>query len=102
MFARRIAFTLIIAFACACGGKSEPAANENRYAMTATIVSRDPAENTVTMDNKEIPGFMEAMRMDYRVRDAKVNALPPNGTAVTASLHERDGNYWITDVRPLK
>lgn len=70
--------------------------------MTATIVSRDTSQNVVTMDNKNIPGVMEAMRMDYRVSDAKVNALPPNGSPVTATLHERDGDYWVSNVRPAK
>jgi len=82
--------------------KSTPAAKENQYPMTATIVSRDPAQNIVTLDNKEMPGVMEAMRMDYSVRGAKVAALPPNGTPVTAKLHEQDGSYWVTDVRPQK
>jgi len=70
--------------------------------MTATIVSRDPAQNTVNLDNKEIPGVMEAMKMDYELRGAKVIALPPDGTPVTATLHERDGRYWISDVRARK
>ena len=54
--------------------------------MTATIVA----------------DVMDAMRMDYRVGDAKVNALPPNGTPVNATLHERDGDYWVTGVRAVK
>jgi hypothetical protein len=69
--------------------------------MTATIVSRDPAQNVVTLDNKEVPDVMEAMRMDYALRGAKVDALPPNGTPVGVKLHESDGRYWITDVRPV-
>ena len=87
--------------ATACGEKS-PQAPEHRYQMTATMVSRDPAQNVVTLDSKEIPGVMEAMRMDYNVHDAKVATLPPNGAAVTATLHEQDGNYWVTDVRSTK
>jgi len=102
MITRRIAWSLVVLFACACGGTSEPKASENRYPMTATIVARDQAQNTVTLDNKDIPGVMEAMRMDYQVREAKVNSLPPNGAAVVATLHERDGVYWITDVRVVK
>jgi Cu/Ag efflux protein CusF len=94
-----LALTAILISACA---KPTPAAKENQYPMTATIVSRDPAQNSVTLDNKEVPGVMEAMRMDYAVRDAKVNALPPNGTPVSATLHEKDGSYWITGVRPQK
>ena len=82
--------------------KTEPPPKENVYAMTATIVSRDPAENTVNLDNKEVPGVMEAMRMDYTVRNAKVAALPPDGTAVEVKLHESDGRYWVTDVKPIR
>ena len=70
--------------------------------MTATIVSRDPGANTVNLDNKEIPGVMEAMKMDYALRGAKASALPPDGTAVSATLHERDGQYWVTDVKTSK
>ncbi|PYQ52196.1 MAG: hypothetical protein DMF59_05500 [Acidobacteria bacterium] len=69
--------------------------------MTATIVSRDRAQNVVNLDNKEIPGVMEAMKMDYELRGTKVDSLPPDGTAVDVKLHERDGRYWVTDVRPL-
>jgi len=56
----------------------------------------------VNLDNKEIPGVMEAMKMNYELRGAKVIALPPDGTPVTATLHERDGRYWISDVRARK
>jgi hypothetical protein len=69
--------------------------------MTGTIVSRDPAQNVVTLDNKDVPGVMQAMRMDYALRGAKVGALPPNGTPVDVKLHESDGRYWITDVKPV-
>ena len=99
-FRVRAVLAVIVILISACSKSAPP--KENRYPMTATVVSRDPAQNLVTMDNKEIPGFMEPMRMDYAVRDAKVSALPPNGTPVTATLHEQDGNYWVTDVRPQK
>ena len=69
--------------------------------MTATIVARDPSQNLVSLDSKEIPGVMEAMRMDYSLRGAKVDALPPDGTPVDVKLHEQDGRYWITDVKPV-
>ena len=100
MTAHRLASILLLVAICAC--RSEPPSKENTYPMTATIVSRDPAQNTVNLDNKEIPGVMEAMKMDYELRGAKVNALPPDGTPVTATLHERDGRYWISDVRARK
>ncbi|HEX9493396.1 MAG TPA: copper-binding protein [Thermoanaerobaculia bacterium] len=91
--------TLACLIAGACNAKHPPAAKENTYPMTATIVTRDPAQNTVNLDNKEVPGVMEAMKMDYPVRGAKVESLPPDGTPVDVTLHEQDGRYWVTDVR---
>ena len=93
-----LAVSIVLLSACS---KSTPP-KETVYPMTATVVSRDPAQNSVTLDNKDIPGVMESMRMDYAVRDARVAALPPNGTPVTLKLHEQDGNYWVTDIRPAK
>jgi Cu/Ag efflux protein CusF len=98
---RRVVLTILLLLVAACPAKREPAAKENVYAMTGTIVSRDPAQNLINLDHKEIPGVMEAMRMDYPVRGAKVSSLPPDGSAVEAKLHEQDGRYWITDVRPV-
>jgi hypothetical protein len=96
----RITAILIIAFAVGCRAK-EPAAKEKTYAMTATIVSRDAAQNTVNLDNKEVPGVMEPMKMDYSLRGAKVDSLPADGAAVNATLHEQDGRFWVTDVKPI-
>ncbi len=72
---------------------------EQTYPMTATIVSRNPAKNMINLDNKEVPGKMMAMKMEYEVRGAKVDALPPDGTPVEVTMHDRDGAYYVTDVR---
>jgi hypothetical protein len=87
----------------ACSKQSQPAAtNEKTYPMTATIISRDPAKNTLNLDNKEVPGEMMAMKMDYQVRGAKVGSLPPDGTPVVVTMHDRNGAYYITDVKAKK
>ncbi len=91
---------LIIAFLLlsACGKKDAPAP-EKTYPMTATIVSREARGNTLNLDNDDVPGVMAPMKMDYQVRGVKVDTLPPNGTRVNVTLHERDGEYWVTDIR---
>lgn len=96
---KRLWIALAIATMLVSCSKKEP---EKTYPMTATIVSRDVRGNTVNLDNKEIPGVMEAMKMDYALRGAKVESLPPDGTPVTATLHEQDSQYWVTDVKPKK
>jgi Cu/Ag efflux protein CusF len=77
-------------------------AKEKTYPMTATIVSRDPARNTVNLDNKEVPGEMAAMKMDYELRGAKVTELPPDGTPVEVTVHDVNGKYYITEVKAKK
>src|SRR6059058_4327568 len=94
---------LLILIGIACSKRSQPAATiERTYPMTATIISRDPAKNTVNLDNKEVPGQMAAMRMDYELRGAKVAQLPPDGTPVEVTVHDTDGSYYVTDVKPRK
>ena len=89
--------------AIACSKPSKPAkGNEKTYPMTATIVSRDPARNTVNLDNREVPGKMAAMKMDYELRGAKVTGLPPDGTPVEVTVHDANGSYYVTDVKAKK
>ena len=74
-------------------------AAEKTYAMTATIISRDPAKNTVNLDNKEVPGEMGAMKMDYELHGAKVDSLPADGSAVIVTVHDQNGKTFISDVK---
>jgi hypothetical protein len=78
------------------------ATSEVTYAMTATIISRDPANNTLNLDNKEVRGKMMAMKMEYPVRGANVDALPRDGSVVVVTMHDRNGKYYVTDVKSVK
>jgi len=102
---KTLTFTLILALACgktkiSNADKPLSVAGEKTYALAGKIVGRDVSENALTIDHEAIPGFMEAMTMDYIVRGAKVDALPPNGTTITATLHVTDDKeIWITGLR---
>lgn len=78
---------------------SEP--GEKLYTVRGTILSRDAAENSLRLDHEAIPGFMEAMTMDYKVRGAEVAALPADKSRIEARLHVTDRAYWITDVKRI-
>ena len=73
---------------------------EKTHQMNGVVVSRDPANNTVNIDNEDVPGVMAPMKMDYELRGAGVDSLPPDGSRVTMTLHEQNGTYWVTDVKP--
>src|SRR5438105_10988346 len=103
---RLMILTLFALTIVACSKETQTstptASKEKTYEMTATIVSRDPAKNTVNLDNKEVPGEMAAMKMDYELRGAKVASIPPDGTPVVVTVHDVNGSYYITDVKPQK
>ena len=78
---------------------SEP--GEKLYTVRGVILSRNAAANTLDLDHETIPGFMEAMRMDYSVRGAKVDELPADKNRIEARLHVTERSYWITDVKKI-
>src|SRR6266550_2705063 len=98
---KRVLITTLIALVivgCWKTQTSTPAVSkETTFPMTATIVSRDPAKNTVNLDNVEVPGKMAAMKMDYELRGAKVAELPADGTPVEVTVHDTNGSYYVTD-----
>jgi Copper binding periplasmic protein CusF len=103
---RAVLLTLLIALV-ACGGDeeapkplSEP--GEKVYPMRAVILSRTADYNSLRIDHEPIPGFMEAMIMDYTVRGADVATLPADKTRIEAKLHVTDHAYWLTDVKALQ
>ncbi|HEX8171793.1 MAG TPA: copper-binding protein [Thermoanaerobaculia bacterium] len=98
------AFLIVLVWLASCSGEkpkplSEP--GEKLYAVRGTVVSRDAAQNSVKLDHDAIPGFMEAMTMDYNVRGADVASLPADKSRIEAKLHVTDRSYWITDVKRL-
>ena len=78
---------------------SEP--GERLFTFRGKIVSRDAGDNTLRVDHEAVPGFMQAMAMDFSVRGAEVAALPPDGTRIEAKLHVTDDGYWLTDVKRI-
>jgi hypothetical protein len=95
---------VVTLLACADSGDapkplSEP--GEKLYTVRGVILSRDATANSLNVDHERIPDFMEAMRMDYNVRGAKVATLPPDKSRIEAKLHVTDRSYWITDVKRI-
>jgi protein SCO1/2 len=90
----------------ACSGSENTAKplsekGEKLYTLKGKILSRDASDNSLRIDHEAIPGFMEAMTMDYPVRGAKVAQLPPDHVKIEARLHINDDKYWITDVKRI-
>jgi hypothetical protein len=99
---RLVVILLVLSLVAACAKKESLPANaaaEKTYTMNGKLVGSDAAKNQVTIDNEDVPGVMSPMVMDYELRGAKTASLPPNGTKITSVLHEKDGTFWVTDVK---
>jgi len=78
-------------FAGVTGCRSKPAAPEDAaqfktYPLRGKIVSTNSATGEVTIDAAAIPGYMEAMAMPYKVRDARMIGELHPGDLVTADV----------------
>ena len=102
---KRLSLLLLILAALACADREQPKPlsepGEKLYVVRGVILSRDADRNTLNVDHEAIPGFMEAMTMDYAVRGAKVEALPADKKRIQAKLHVTERSYWITDVKTI-
>jgi hypothetical protein len=96
-----LAIALIALVACGRPQQAVKQDSEKSYTMKGQLVSRNAAKNVVTIDNEDVPGVMSPMVMDYELRGAKIDSLPPDGSKITSTLHEQNGKYWVTDIKPL-
>lgn len=92
---------LLIVTSCSeqqdASNSSEVAAES--YAVTGVVRELKPDGRTVIIRHEEIPGYMEAMTMPFRVRDTnELNGLGP-GDAVSFRLQVTDDASWIDQVR---
>ena len=102
---KRVAVVLLFSLALACSDKTEPKPlsepGEKLYPVRGVVLSRNASDNSLRVDHEAIPGFMEAMTMDYSVRGAKVETLPADKSRIEATLHVTQRSYWVTDVKRI-
>lgn len=89
----KLALILLVFTASNCGGtKSE---NEKRYPITGKVIALNKTEKTATINHDEIPGYMESMTMEFKVKnDADLDKMKP-GDRITGDLVVTDTSSWI-------
>ncbi len=57
-----------------------------KYALQGEVVAKNPTTGEITVNHGDIPGFMPAMAMPYRVKDpAVVQELQPGDRIATGA-----------------
>lgn len=97
----KFAFVVVLALIAAAGCAKRPE-TVKRYALTGKVVSTDVKASRLVVDHKAIPGFMEAMIMPYRAKDAaSLQSLAP-GDEISADVVVAGSDYWLENIRVTK
>jgi protein SCO1/2 len=84
---------LVLVFTGACRSEAR------RYPLRGQIMAIADARDQVTVKHDDIPGFMPAMTMGYRVKDTKLIDTLAAGDLITATLTVDDNEVYLTDIR---
>jgi protein SCO1/2 len=68
------------------------------YELKGRVVAVNPDNEEVTLEHEEIPGYMTAMTMPFKVKDKWVLSVMAPGQTVEATLVVQDGRSWIEDI----
>jgi protein SCO1/2 len=94
---------VLLAFAlCACKGKPAKTAPIEKYHLDGVIVSLDPKAHIAKIDGQKIEGWMEAMTMEYPIKDESEFAKLHAGDHITATVFVQDLNYWAADFHQVR
>jgi protein SCO1/2 len=77
---------VLVCLVSGCQGAKKPAAAEKQYPVRGIVVSTDAAKGEVMLNAENIPGFMEAMTMSYKLQDPSVISELHPGDKITATL----------------
>lgn len=93
-----LAFTL-----CACK-HSTPVSNTpvKQYKLDGVVRSLNSQAKTVTVDGQKVEGWMDAMTMDYPVKDPKELTELQVNEHINATVNVQDLNYWLSDIHQAR
>ena len=83
--------------ASACG----PASDNHEYKLQGQIISIAPDHKDATIKHEDIKGFMSAMTMPYKVRDAKEYENLAPGDLINATLVVVSNDAYLKDVKKV-
>jgi protein SCO1/2 len=95
MTIRQTAAVLLLVVAAACGS------SDREYTLQGQILSIEPDRLQADVKHEEIKGFMAAMTMPYKVRDAKELAELEPGDLITSTLVVVSNDAYLKDVKKV-
>jgi protein SCO1 len=90
--------TLLFVAVLSIAGCSASQAGARQYQLRGQVLAVVPDRHELTVKHEDIPGFMPAMTMAYRVRDAKLLHRLTRGDLIRATLTVRDTDAWLSAI----
>jgi Cu/Ag efflux protein CusF len=95
----RLLASAAILFSLSCG--RQPKTPMRTCELRGEVTRLDSQVRTATIKHEKICDWMEAMTMEFPVKEAKeFEALKP-GEKITATVHIGDPEFWISDIRAM-
>ncbi len=94
-------FALLALAGCHNGPKPDSQTSYKTYKLRGKVISTNPATAEVTLDHEAIAGFMEAMTMPYKLKDANILSELHPGDVITADLlvsQNADGDLLLDHI----
>jgi protein SCO1/2 len=89
-----ILFAALAGFACRA-----PAPTPRTFELKGQILAIDQARQEITVSHADIPGFMPAMTMPYKVRDANLLKGRRPGELIGATLVVEESDAYLQSIR---
>jgi protein SCO1/2 len=89
-----IVFTALTGFGCRA-----PAPAARTYELKGQVLAIDQARQELTVNHADIPGFMPAMTMPYKVRDATLLKGRTPGELIAATLIVEGSDAYLQSIR---
>jgi protein SCO1/2 len=70
-----------------------------RYQLRGVVVRVDPARKTAVIKHEAIAGWMEAMTMEFPVRDSSAFESLAKGQSIRATVNVQDLEYWLSGIQ---
>ncbi len=83
-----------------CGSKSANAPEVKHYHLTGQVVALDAKGQTASVNQAAIPGWMDAMTMEYPIKlKSEFNTLHA-GDKIQGTVNDRgDGDYDLSNIQ---
>jgi protein SCO1 len=91
----RLVVVLVVAANCSAA----PDRQARQFQLRGQVLALVPDRHELTVKHDDIPGFMPAMTMAYRVKDETLLQGLSRGDLISATLNVQDTEAWLSVIR---